>query len=286
MQKHLIVTALYFFTAPLFSQSISVQPPGKIIGFLIKDGEEKLDPMLYGGRPIKENELRPSVNIGNCTGTVIGPNTLITAGHCRSSGSGVSFSFNRTSFSGSCTRHPDYSSGGWLNNDFALCKFSPAWTGPLTAYLSKRTLKVGDQLTMQGYGAGSNGRLNVGEAVIQSVDYMDYITEGPVFLGGGDSGGGLFARVKDLVNGPFEWVGVNSRGGGRTSLFNRSDLERSWKFFNDWTEKNKEKVCGVNLACGGAGEDPTVPCYEEGLFVAYALKQVTLAEGILAQCKK
>lgn len=243
----------------------------------------EIGPQLYGGRPIRDQELRPSVYIGNCTATIIGPETIITAGHCRSTGSSVSFTYDRVRYSGRCDRHPDYSQNGWLNNDFALCKFSPKIEMPVWGTLEEvEEPGVGDKVVMQGYGRGSDGVLNVGEAVIQRVNYMDLITQGRVYLGGGDSGGALFKHTTDYVNGPFVIVGINSRGGGNTSLFNRTLLDRSRTWFKAWAAENETEVCGVNTACGEA-PDPDA-CPVEKSIVAWVEADLTSAKGILQAC--
>lgn len=232
---------------------------------------------LHGGRPIKPGELRPSVYIGNCTATIVGPQTLLTAGHCRRSGQSASFTLDRTRYTGRCVRHPQYSMNGWLNNDFALCKFSPKIDLEVYGSLKPNPMKVGDPVTMQGYGKGSNGRLNVGETVISRVNYMDLITSGSVRLGGGDSGGALFKRLDDTYKGPFVIVGVNSRGDnfGR-SYFNRTSLERSQKFFEDFAKRYSVEICGINSKCEPPSEDD---CESERL----ALEKATQD---LMECKE
>ena len=240
-------------------------------------------PVLYGGRPIKTGELTPSVYIGNCTATVVGPEVILTAGHCRSSGTSVSFVKDRVKHSGKCVRHPDYSRNGWLNNDWSLCKVSPRVELDVYGTISSVALEVGDEVTMQGYGKGSNGKLNVGYAKIKTKNYMDYITKGSVYLGGGDSGGALFSKITDLVKGPFPIVGVNSRGGGNQSYFNISSLERSQTFFRDYAKKNSVDICGVNKECG---EPENVDCPEEFDLVRYFEEELNRAKDMLYQCTR
>lgn len=243
---------------------------------------EAKEPTLYGGRRIRDGELKPSVYIGNCTATIVGPEVILTAGHCRSSGSSASFTYEGRRYSGRCTRHPRYNNRT-VDNDWAFCKFSPKIDLPVYGSLEKHVMRTGDVVTMQGYGAGSGGHLNVGEATIVRIDSQDIITRGRVYLGGGDSGGGLFKRVGDLVGGPFIIVGVNSRGGGNTSLFNRADLERSRTFFEDYARSQSVEICGINWSCSGVDPDR---CPEEQALVKFFEDELKKAKQILNSCQR
>lgn len=253
---------------------------------------EEFENVLYGGRPAKPGEIDVSVNIGNCTGSLVSQNVLLSAGHCRSTGSTISFRFKGKVHTGRCHRHPEYSQGAWLNNDFALCKFSPNVDTDKFATLKPVLPKAGDIVTMQGYGRGSNGVLNIGEAVIVRVNNMEAVTRGKVYLGGGDSGGALFARVTDLKNGPFAIVGVNSRGSGNTSLFNLTGLERSQKWFRDWAKSQGVDICGVNKECGNIPAPPLPPeekppadCLALSFMSNILKEELASAEIIEARCK-
>ena len=244
-------------------------PTEEVIVDDITEREEKFledyEEVLYGGRPIGPGELTPSVWIGNCTGTVVSESVLITAAHCKANGSSLSFNLKGVRHTGRCERHPQYNRGGNLNNDFLLCTFSPKAILEEYGDLSPITSKVGDMITMQGYGQGSNGKLNWGDGVIVRMNSQDIITQGRLALGSGDSGGALFAHVKDRVKGPFRIVGINSRGGRGTSLFNITSLERSQKFFKDFAKKHSVEICGVTSECIPGGESPDLCHMERGI---------------------
>lgn len=222
----------------------------------VADDELNFDKRLIGGRPAKPNELPISMFISNCTATLIGPETLLTAAHCRQTGQRIFFRHKAIDYAGICTRHPLYNNvidgNGHLNNDFALCKFSPKLVSPYYASLEPVQVSKGDRVTMQGYGANQLGTLYVGESKIYNIDSQDIITNTKVKLGGGDSGGALFKYITDLKKGPFIQIGVNSRGQplGNKAFFNRINLNRSQKFFREWAQKNKVGICGVNARCG------------------------------------
>jgi len=246
-----------------------------------RDFDAEIVPRLYGGHPVAEGELSPSVYIGNCTATILGPSVLLTAGHCRATGDAIAFTVGKTRYSGSCRRHEKWNNGIWMNNDFTLCTFLPEISLTYYGDLSKVSLNPGDKVTMQGYGAGSNGHLNQGTAVVLSGDDMEYITKGSVALGGGDSGGGLMAKIDNLVSGPFKVVGINSRGGGGYSYFNRTDLDRSQAFFADFASKNNVKICGINWNCSAVGRQ----CPEELAIYNYFVTELAFWKKNLDTCQ-
>lgn len=285
----ILIASLVVKTALLSAQAVgpdemlrSVTP--KPLTGEMRDIEKEYDaqivPRLYGGRAVNDGEIMPSVYIGNCTATIVGPKTLITAGHCRATGDSVAFTYAQTRYSGNCRRHPDYDNGPWLNNDMTLCNFDPEISLTYFGDLAKFSMKPRDEVTMQGYGAGSNGRLNQGTAVVLSGDDMEYVTKGAVALGGGDSGGALFAKLPDLISGPFNVVGINSRGGSGYSYFNRTDLARSQEYFKGFAERNSVKICGVNWDCNGANDR----CPEERAIVEYFTSELAFWKKSLDQC--
>jgi len=253
------------------------------------------EPMLYGGRPIEPGELPISVNLGHCTATIIGKETIITAGHCNNSGSRIAFSFSGNRYSGSCTRHPQYNDRTLLN-DYTLCKFSPKAEFPFYASLKPIPVAVGDIMTLQGYGRGSTGgKLHVGKQPIARIleQAGEIWTEGSVVYGSGDSGSGNFLDI-DLKKGPFTIISITSRAGSKLSISNMTGDSRAQEFFKNWATKNSAEVCGINWDCQGGvvppppPPDETVPahCAVEKLMFDAIVNKMRYFEKMLKGCSK
>jgi len=252
-------------------------------------------PMLYGGRPVEAGELLPNVNVGFCSVTIVGPETVVSAGHCHNTGSKASFVFAGTKYSATCTRHPQYNNGTLLN-DFALCKFSPRGDFPKYGNLGVYPVAPGDVIVMNGYGKGStNGRLHVGKMPIARVQGQEIFTEGGVVIGSGDSGSAAYLDMPNLKDGPFKIVSINSRAGGRLSILNMTGDSRAQAFFKDWAAKNSAEVCGINKDC--LGEDVIIPpppplppeipshCAEEKKMFDLQVSKLAFFESMLKKCK-
>ena len=258
------------------------------------------DLMLYGGRPVEEGDLPMVFNVGFCTVTVVGPEVIFIASHCVSNGSRATFVFKGERRNGICTRHPNYN-GNTTQNDWAFCKFTPKIEDKDFVYssLAPKLLSVGDKVVLNGFGKGSsNGRLHWGKMPISRVQGQEYITQGSVVLGSGDSGGSVFLDMEDISKGPFFTVAVNSRAGGQMSIFNYTAHENAQSFFKSYATQNSVGICGVNLECnnGGGAVDPPKPpdppkpeppghCVEEKSFVKMAEAKLKLFQDMLGNCK-
>lgn len=205
---------------------------------------------LIGGREARPGELPFSVFIGNCTASVVGPSVVLTAGHCRSTGESVQFSLDGVRHTGRCVRHPQFNNRT-VDNDFSLCRVSPTMNPKAMASINATNVSVGDAVLLQGFGRNRLGVLQLGAARVGRIDNQDITVNSSVKLGGGDSGGALLQRPRDLFNGPFTIIGINSRvqTNGNSSFFNRVNLNRSQSFFRAFANQNRVSICGINTGC-------------------------------------
>lgn len=232
------------------------------IGFLLSNCCLFAQPIdeLIGGKEVDKNQYPETVYIqvetnegkGACTATIIGPEVLLTAGHCTKDQGIVNFFLNGGSYSARCSQAPLYRDQ-LEDHDMALCKIDkPVKVKP--AKVSKVGPNLGDQITLSGYGCiqpgggqGNDGILRVGSSEVFQLPngHDDWLyTYGGGAICFGDSGGPSFLK------GTHEQIGVNSRGNIQdTSLLTALWIEKSQKFFVEFAETEKVEICGVNKDC-------------------------------------
>lgn len=99
----------------------------------------------------------PAVGIvnGGCTGTLIAPNAVLTAAHCVEDGGRQTFEVNGKTYTASRTViHPDYRS---KDVDLAVMVLTENVVGVAPYELNRVAPKVGEMLTLVGFGATGNG---------------------------------------------------------------------------------------------------------------------------------
>lgn len=221
-------------------------------------------PKVYNGTKSQPGQFLPMGFIQNCTGTAVGKQVIFTASHCVSTGSRIKFDsrFDGKSYYAICTRHPQYNTRT-VYNDYALCKLEAGASFPNDmplASFDSTPVSNGDMLIQNGYGAPNFRTHHWGREALDRTSGQDLVSCGTVYLGGGDSGGSLIKDTQDLTGkSGFKIVGVNSRGGGNCSYFNRiSALE--WISWSKQYESDKGvQLCGVSAQCTGSTPPPPPP---------------------------
>lgn len=232
--------------------------------YLAKDLE---NPRIYNGTKAKPGELLEVGWIGNCTATLVAPNVVFTAGHCKGTGSSLSFKHQESgrSFSGRCTRHPSYNSAAF--NDYALCKLEESVPegSHMASFDTAEAPLQGEDLLMNGYGQPNLVNLYWGKGIVRNIRSQDIVTCGPSNLGSGDSGGSLFRWADDRSNAVHrKIVGVNSRAGGGCSYFNRVSHSNFIDFARSYEFSNSVQLCGLGRQC----DVPPEPLDCAGLYVS------------------
>lgn len=250
-------------------------------------------PDLVGGRRAEPGELPLSQWLGFCTATWVSQpgeakGVVVTAGHCIDNGQSIAFTDRQygTRHTGKCYKHPQYNDRT-VEWDYAMCEVSP---GPakdaFVASFDANKVKVGDGLLMAGYGRNPNaGTLHLGASVVYAIRGQDIVTNTPVALTSGDSGGVLYRGPTDLKKGPFLVVGINSRRavGNVQSYFNQTVLATDW--LKSWSDARSLKTCGINITCGTV-VPPVVPghCLADQEMVNYFESELRMAKDALNAC--
>jgi hypothetical protein len=189
------------------------QPPAQQVAAAITDGN------LDNGHPaVGLLQAGTSGKVLLCTGTLIGPRTVITAAHCIRTGEVHTITLQGTAYqAASALQHPAWNPEDSSHpNDLAIIKLSqaPAIT-PVP--IAKRAPWVGEKITLVGFGATAQGLEDLGTKR-WAINYVEVVQEKRFSLYGtgngtgstckGDSGGPALLAV----DGKEPLIGVSSAG--------------------------------------------------------------------------
>lgn len=222
-------------------------------------GQDAANPTLIGGKPAPVGSFDPVVYIsmsngGRCSATIVGDRALITAAHCSRSEGRVTFQHNKNQYSAICTGNPRYPREDY---DVSMCIIDRNVASVKAASIKTEQVKLKETVTMSGYGCirpggsgGNDGILRYGDVDVISFTRFDFVTKGLVASCFGDSGSGVFSKIKDLLNDQLWQVGVVSKGNIQDTSYtaNLAVTENS-SWIKSWSETKKVSVCGITKEC-------------------------------------
>lgn len=225
---------------------------------------------LINGRPVRPEHFPTVFRMttgGTCTAALVGEAALLTAAHCVDHKALIRFVLGGRSIQGYCEHAPGYvSSKG--SEDWAMCLLEFPVLG-----IRYETLDIGQipavdtDVRLTGYGCTFkngplDGVLRIGDSkIVAKPNHPGFPSEsstlytrsdvgqGEAVLCPGDSGGPLFLYHGNDDNSARNVVGVNSRTTYEygVSLFAAVASEAGKRFFEDWSSRYAQKVCGVTL---------------------------------------
>ncbi len=222
---------------------------------------------IIGGQDTDQESLiwavRMRIDGGSlCTGSFVGPNTLLTASHCVRPGSKVFVKRYETT-SVKVIEHPK-STDDVEANDLAIVLFADN-TATKWTRLAAQAPKRGDEVQMIGYGscttwdgADTGTRRCMGKNKISTTNDDDMIRtarSAGVAVSPGDSGGPMFNSDETIV-------GVASGGyAGSSSLHVNVFLPSNIKFLQDTVRNHGAIICGLegfnHPACDAQSQNPS-----------------------------
>jgi hypothetical protein len=198
-----------------------------------------------------------------CSGTLIAPRYVLTAGHCADGLSATGGRFRVGGVTYSTSRvfvHPNYNRfaiGTDNANDIAIFELATAVSGITPSPIFRGIPQVGNMLTLVGFGAGGTGSTGhdgtfgtkrVGttpiDGVTRTLITWNFDNETESNTAPGDSGGPAFL----VVNGEYQVAGVTSGG-------DRADAGLGDHSFDTRVDAYAAWIDGITGGGGGGGAD-------------------------------
>ncbi|MEW4529444.1 trypsin-like serine protease [Maioricimonas sp. JC845] len=207
-------------------------------------------PKIVNGTPTSDFDtvgiIGDNIYGGYCTGTLISPTHVLTAGHCAygvGDTQGVFILDGTTYTTSNVYIHPDYNNFT-LANDIAIFELSEPVVGVEPTPLFSGTPQIGMELILVGFGAGGDagghngdfGTLRVGTTEIEYVTSTriewDFDSALESNTAPGDSGGPAFVDI----NGELQVIGVTSGGTKQNAGLGDHSFDTRVDAFSNWID--------------------------------------------------
>jgi len=229
---------------------------------------------LIGGEEVPSTVLGGAVVMldlggGSCSATIVGPRTIITAGHCAAFSANASFSVAGQKYAVKLTFDPQYNSSFDFSTDPTGLDYDIAVgiTDRNVANVTPITVggiaTVGTPVTLLGYGCtmpneqgGNNGVLKAGKNVINVLRGTGMVLAGMNMGASGCSGDSGGPGLLQSTNGAFYLFGVADEvpqdGSGNFAPETWEVITTTpplHQFLATFATQNRVQICGINANC-------------------------------------
>ncbi len=220
---------------------------------------------LINGTPVAagtHQEVIYLTSLGaQCTGVVVGPQTIITAAHCTKTGQTATFTVGSTTYTATMTQSSLFPQ---QDHDIAIGMTTQPIQG-VTPAIVGGTATTGTSITLLGYGcttAGGgpvDGVLRIGNSVITGFSDFDMVSRqaGGAAICFVDTGGPAYIQDGTAL----KLIGINSKGNIQDTNYDiRTDIPETQTFLKTFATTNNVVVCGINSDCGNNPPPPAPTC--------------------------
>jgi hypothetical protein len=247
------------------------------------DGDGSVN--IVGGTPVNV----PQIVHPGCTATIVGPYTVISAGHCQQNGNVRAFTLNGEVYHMKMLNHPSYPYGNFVLSsvpyDMSIGVTNNAIKG-VQPFKLANTSPTGGMFI---YGFGCNSASGSGYGVLRrgTTDVRRRLYNGGVLEGfagnnlcPGDSGGPVAGTSNNIY-------GINSMGGTTVNPSYYASTTTSWarSFFASVASQYGIEICGVTSGGCGVTEICSYDFVPSGALFRLAKSTTTCVSSVLNQNK-